>query len=331
MLSIARYENTPEALARFGTAGRHVNDALGRDEPMFGEDPDLWLMIATRGGVPVGRVCAFVNPLLGDEVDAIGLLGWYECVDDFETSCGLLDAACEALAARGCTRVIGPINGDTWHRYRVALPGDEPPFFLDLESPPCHSDQWLDAEFDPIAEYLSAEIAVGSVDTDRIERESAEYRERGVVIRAIDMAKIEQELETIHRIATASFDRNFLYTPISFAQFLELYRPILPVVDPELVELAFDAEGAPVAFCFALPDLLAPAGSRVIAKTAGRVRRDDLRGLGSLMIERVHVNARRRGATSVVHALMHQSNRSRDVLGEHAREIRRYELYGKDL
>jgi hypothetical protein len=290
-------------------------------------DPDLRIVIVARDGAVVGRLCAHVNTLLSYNGATPGLIGWYECADDPEASRALLDAAVRLLKERGCATVIGPINGDTWHRYRVALPSDEPPFFLDLVSEPWHSAQWRDAGFAPIAEYLSTEITVADVDFARIEDGTAMFLEKGVTIRKIDPLLFESELALIHDIACRSFDWNFLYTPITLEEFVALYRPVLPVVRPELVELAFDSAGEPVAFCFALPDLLAPAGSRVIAKTAGKVPRDDLRGLGSHLIERVHCTARALGCTSVIHALMYATNRSRNVLGDIARPIRRYELY----
>ena len=297
-------------------------------DPIHIDDPDRRTIVAERDSIRIGRLCAHINPLLTYRGTTPGLVGWYECADDPEASRGLLDAAVRLLSARGCTTVIGPIDGDTWHRYRVALPSEERGFFLDLQSPPWQAAQWRDSGFAPIAEYLSTEIAVGAVDTGRIEQATEDFTRLGVTIRKIDPRRFESELALIHDIACRSFDGNFLYTPIALEEFIALYRPVLPAVDPELVEIAVDAAGAPVAFCFALPDLMAPAGTRVIAKTAGRIRRHDLRGLGSHLIERVHLTARRMGCSSVIHALMYESNRSRKVLGDVARTIRRYELYG---
>lgn len=296
--------------------------------PMHIDDPALCHIAAEREGTPIGSLCAFVNPQLPP---TLGLIGWYDCADDSEASASLLEAAVEILRARGCTSVTGPVNGDTWHRYRVALPSDSPPFFLDVENPSWYAGQWRSAGFSPVAEYFSTEIPIASVDMARIERDEASYRQQGVTIRPVDPQDFDSELALIHTMALKSFDRNFLYTPISLDEFLEIYRPVLPVVVRELVELAFDAEGAPVAFCFALPDLLAPPGSRVIAKTAGKVGREDLRGLGTHMIERVQLTAGRMGYRSVVHALMHRQNRSGRILEELARPLKSYELYGRTI
>lgn len=323
MLTISHSNPDPVALDRFLT--------IAADGPLHIQDPGLKLLSAERDGAIVGRLCAFINHHLPADPAPPGLIGWYACTDDSEASIALLNSAAEILGDRGCTRVIGPIDGDTWHRYRVALPSNEPPFFLDLQNPAWYAGQWRSAGFSPVAEYFSSEIPVASVDIDRIENDAERYRQQGVTIRPIDATRYESELALIHQIALQSFDRNFLYTPISLADFLSLYRPVLPVVVPDLVELAFAADGEPVAFCFALPDLLAPAGTRVIAKTAGKIRSNNLRGLGTHMIERVVLNAARLGCESVVHALMHRDNRSGRILDDLARPIRSYQLFGREI
>src|SRR5262245_39955865 len=51
----------------------------------------------------------------------------------------ILAAACERLRGQGCTQAIGPMDGNTWERYRLVTErGDEPPFFLEPDNP----DDW---------------------------------------------------------------------------------------------------------------------------------------------------------------------------------------------
>src|SRR6185437_7052476 len=65
-------------------------------------------------------------PLAGHRVGAIGHYG------AAEASTLLLANCCRVLADKGCTIAVGPMDGNTWRRYRLIVErGDEPTFFLE--------------------------------------------------------------------------------------------------------------------------------------------------------------------------------------------------------
>ena len=52
--------------------------------------------------------------------------------DSPEAGAALLTLACARLRELGCSAVLAPMNGDTWHSYRVVLDSDgSPPFALE--------------------------------------------------------------------------------------------------------------------------------------------------------------------------------------------------------
>ncbi|MEZ5869831.1 MAG: hypothetical protein R3D46_15990 [Defluviimonas denitrificans] len=53
-------------------------------------------------------------------------IGDFRC-DDAEAGAALLRQICAELAGRGVTRVLGPMNGDTWHSYRLVIESDGTP------------------------------------------------------------------------------------------------------------------------------------------------------------------------------------------------------------
>jgi GNAT superfamily N-acetyltransferase len=141
-------------------------------------------------------------------------------------------------------------------------------------------------------------------------------------------------LRRIYAVSTISFQGNFLYTPIEEDAFLAQYRPIQSRVQPDLVLLAEQA-GRCVGYVFAIPDLAqAERGERistVIVKTLAVLPGRAYAGLGAWLLAEVHATAARLGFTRAIHALMHQTNRSRNLSAHYARTIRRYTLLARRL
>src|SRR5689334_5449119 len=92
-------------------------------------------------------------PLPGHKVGAIGHYG----AADAEASALLLAKCCRLLAERGCTIAVGPMDGNTWRRYRLIVErGSEPTFFLEPDNPDAWPLWWRDAGFGELAGYYSS-------------------------------------------------------------------------------------------------------------------------------------------------------------------------------
>src|SRR5437660_524545 len=79
-------------------------------------------LAAWHGDEPTAQCSLQVVEGLHGAPGRSGLIGHYEAVDA-EAGTALLRHACQLLAAQGADRVLGPMNGSTWARYRLALPG----------------------------------------------------------------------------------------------------------------------------------------------------------------------------------------------------------------
>jgi len=56
-----------------------------------------------------------------------------------------------SLRAAGCALAAGPVDGDTWHRYRLVTWSDgTPPFSLEPFSPLAAVAAWRGADFTPL-------------------------------------------------------------------------------------------------------------------------------------------------------------------------------------
>lgn len=264
----------------------------------------------------------------------VGLVGHYGA-RDASAAVTLLEHACRELGAHGCTMAIGPMDGSTWRRYRLLTErGSEPAFFLEPDNPDEWPAQFAAAGFAAVATYSSALADDLAAEDPRLAATAKRLEDAGVRIRPLDLAQAEDELRGIHRLSLASFRANYLYTPIGEAEFLDLYRPILPFVRPELVLLA-EWGGALAGFLFAVPDMLqaqrGEALDTVILKSMAVLPERTGVGLGGFLIARAHAAARALGFRRAIHALMHDANRSRIISGRYARVVRRYTLFGRVL
>ena len=264
----------------------------------------------------------------------LGVIGHFAS-DDAGATKEMLDHACRELQQRGCTLAVGPMDGNTWRRYRLLTErGPEPVFFLEPDNP----DEWPHwfsaAGFAPLATYFSSVCNDLSIEDPRIPRITGRLEGEGVRLRSINPDDFTNELRRIYDVSRESFKANFLYTPIGEIEFLAQYEPVRSHVRPELVLLAEQSERV-VGFAFGLPDLAqAERGVNVdtaILKTlAVRPGRAGA-GLGGVLMAHFHRAARQLGFQRVIHALMHESNSSLNLSGRYAKPFRRYMLWARVL
>ncbi len=263
-----------------------------------------------------------------------GIIGHFEAT---ATDAGalLLDYAARRLRALGCTIAIGPMDGNTWCRYRLITGrGQQPTFFLEPDNP----DEWpaafTSAGFHSLAEYYSAEVTDLALTDDRTVRVKSRLSAAGVSIREVHLDSFADDLRRVHKLSLQSFRDNFLYTDISLDEFLAQYLPIQKYILPEFVLLA-EHNGQTVGFAFAVPDLAqAHRGETVdtvILKTLAVAPGRTYAGLGALLLERIHQSASAKGFRRVVHALMHEKNQSLNLSTRTAVPFRRYTLFAKKL
>jgi len=264
----------------------------------------------------------------------VGVIGHYGSGEDDSAAC-LIEEAIRHLGRQSCTVAIGPMDGNTWHRYRfVTESGTEPTFFLEPVNPPQWPFQFQRAGFAPVAEYFSALNSDLARTDERSARHEARLEDRGIVVRTAEGENLEELLGRIYRVSRIAFTHNFLYTEIPEPAFRAQYAKILPHVRPELVLLA-ERHSELVGYLFAIPDLAQAARGSVIdtflIKTVAILPNRELRGLGSVLVARAHEQGLRIGFRRCIHALMHESNISRNISGHFAETMRRYTVYSREI
>ena len=250
-------------------------------------------------------------------------IGGFKC-ESAAAGAKLLSQVGTDLAAAGFGALIGPMDGDTWHRYRVVTETDgSRPYLMEPVSGPHDRDAFLAAGFAAISEYVSGRGAL----VDAIGPEPASIP--GVRAVQWDGTRSEQLINRLFETSGGAFARNRFFKPIERVAFLKLYEPIIPLMDPRHIFFAHGADGTLIGFLFGIPDRLeGDKPQTVILKTYA----SGVRGVAHVLADAFHRGAIELGYTKVIHALMHVDNVSLDRSRRYGASVfRRYALMGRRL
>ncbi|SEW18556.1 hypothetical protein SAMN04488515_1471 [Cognatiyoonia koreensis] len=235
----------------------------------------------------------------------------------------LHQAAGKAISA-GATGLIGPMEGDTWHSYRlVSDQGTTKPFMMEPTSGPHDQQAFADAGFNIISSYFSASVPMSELPGARPHDTDA------FTIETWDGTDPDGLFTQVHDLSCQAFANNPFYKHISLEDFLAMYRPVVPLLKQDLILFARNADGMLTGFLFGIPnyaDGLNPKS--VILKTYASVQK----GAGHWLSYQFYVNAKAMGFDTAIHALMHDDNLSAIRSGLNGADVfRRYALMGKTL
>lgn len=221
-------------------------------------ETEFWLAEGPQGQ-PLGRVAANLSSRLPNT----GFVGFFES-ENFEVAAALVQAALGWLKVRGVTQVYGPVNFNTWLPYRFRIPSKSSPTAQKENSPsfawePIHPPEyplWFsELGFSADAHYHTDGLdGLGGL----LEGTRKDYHrclDAGYTIRAADpSALLQKEVPILYRLSMPSFTDNFLFEPVPYEFFKELYVPLANKADVSLARFACDPAGKEVAFFFNFKD-----------------------------------------------------------------------------
>lgn len=305
-------------------------------------------IIAERDGVPVARLLAR-QPVEGAEDCRFGTLSFFESVDDDQVAGPLLAEGVGWLRDRGVGEVLGPMEGDTWHRYRLNLgPHSEPPFLMEPTNPAYYPRLWEQAGFQPFETYHSLRLEDAAPAADRFASISERTARNGYELQPFDPGRFDEELERLHRLSLIIFSGNRLYTPIGYESFRAMYVPARSLIDPRLVWFARTSGGEDVGFVFAVHDYRAAVDAMrgrdhllaklrfllnkrkadaINVKSMGVVPGHRRSGVGVALVCRVYQQMLAMGYRRANLCLIHDDNPSGRLDAGFGRVLRRYALY----
>ena len=213
----------------------------------------VWL--ASDGGRGVARVVARLSPTLTDDNGRpVGMLGFFEAMNNLDAVRSLFVAAVAWLRAHQAGLIVGPMDGDTWHHYRLNLgPFDMPPFPLEPYNPPFYAALWEAAGFVPLEEYHSKFVRDPAAAAEALEPFQQRVLRQGGELRRLDRKRFTEELRLIYELSLRIFAGNFLYSAIPWPEFQQMYAPFESGLDTDFIWFSRDATGHDVGFVFGYP------------------------------------------------------------------------------
>ncbi|NQS92368.1 MAG: GNAT family N-acetyltransferase [Chloroflexi bacterium] len=305
----------------------------------------------------IGRIAAFVDHLAVDFwQEKIGLFGYYECIQDQEASQMLFEAAADWLREQGMHTIRGPWTFVSEEWGLVVEGFTPPPCIMSPYNPPYYGEQLtafgLGKAKDLLCYYIS-----GKEDyqiPDRILSLTDRVAERyGITVRPVDMSRYEEEVQVFLNLSNSSIIDNWGYSPVTEAEAKTMAKDLKQVIQPKGVLFAEDADGRPIGFAIALPDInvllkglngrLFPFGWLKLLRGIPRLTNYRLFALG--VIPEYHG----RGIDSLIYRALYESLFSPELWMEinyvlednyhmtnaiHkllAKPLRRYRIYQRDL
>ena len=225
------------------------------------------IFLAYRDGVPSARLIARISPELKD-VDGkpVGMIGFFESLENAEAVKLILQQAVAWLKEKGAGEIIGPIDGDTWHRYRFNDgPFDQAPFMMEPYNPPYYCRLWEQSGFAPLPSYFSKYVPDAAKVAEKTEKFCKRVEKGGFSFRNFRLEKFADEIRILYALSCEIFSDNYLYTEISEQDFADMYSGVKGILNPELIWFALDSNGKYSGFVFSFPNY-----SRALAAMKGK-------------------------------------------------------------
>jgi GNAT superfamily N-acetyltransferase len=229
--------------------------------------------IAERDGEPVGRITAQVDEIWDEtQGGSDAMFGFFETVDDPAVAGALLDAATEWAAARGRTRILGPMDFTTNDEVGILIEGYElRPMILENWHPPFYKELLEGHGFGKAMDLLMWELEFGRLKLgesfDPAIHAAAEkaLREEGVVIRNIDKGNLAHEMRLFAPVYNDAWSANWGFVPATDAEIEFHAKTLKQVLDEDWAYIA-EKDGEAIGAALTLPDI-----NEVMAKLGGRL------------------------------------------------------------
>jgi GNAT superfamily N-acetyltransferase len=252
----------PLRIERYAFLSRRLN--------AYFKHADAEYFLARRGGRVVGRVTAQIDDAFNDYHGARwGMFGFLELEDDAEVMGALLEAAEGWLRARGCERMVGPMDFQMNDESGVLIEGfDREPMLRQSWHPPYYQHRCEEAGLRKAIDLLMWELWID--DLGRVLPILPELAERartehGVRIRKMSRRHLRRELDDFARIYNAAWAGNWGFVPYS-KEDLDAYALDLQLVYSRDWFMVAEKDGEAIAMALTFPDI-----NQVMKRMRGRL------------------------------------------------------------
>jgi GNAT superfamily N-acetyltransferase len=252
----------PLKLERHAFLSRKLNPYFKHGEAEY--------FLAWRDGRVVGRVSAQIDHAFNEyHQNRWGMFGFLEMEDDPEVAKALLDAAASWLGARGCDRMVGPMDFSMNEESGVLIEGHErEPLIRQPWHPPYYQRLCEEAGLEKAMDLYSWMLEI-SDRKDMLpilpELDKRAREEHGVKIRKMSRLRLRQEMDRFAEIYNAAWSENWGFVPYS-KQDLDTYTFDMHLAFSRHWFMVAEKDGETIAVAITLPDL-----NQVLKRMKGRL------------------------------------------------------------
>jgi GNAT superfamily N-acetyltransferase len=250
-----------------------VRKRLDQKRNPFFKHAEAQYFLAYRDGRPVGRVSAHIDRSFNAfQQNEWGLFGWFECEEDPEATCALLDAAASWLRGRGRDRMVGPMDFTTNDEIGLLVAGHEhrPIILCPWHHPYYQRLIEQDAGLEKAMDLFMWSLHV----TGREKVHPAIWEaagklesEHGIVCRNFRKRDLHNEVTRFLEVYNAAWENNWAAVPLSEQEVRHYAKDLKPVLDENWAMVAERKDtGEVVGAALTLPDF-----NQVLAKLNGRL------------------------------------------------------------
>lgn len=276
-----------------------VGKQLSENNPFF-KQGDILSFLALNNGNVLGHCSAIID----SRNKNVGIIGFYDVIEDEKISDVLLDCAIKHLRENGCSIIRGPINLTIWHNYRFITKNKRSPDIFDPFSKKYYVDFWLKKGFKVASQYVSAV----RTDFNYVIPHTKQAYDDCIKedYKLMTFRKGSNDLKSTLNMANSIFEDSWNYVPLSFEEFEYLYEDLLKIIDTKFFEIVKDKNNNPVAFCFTIINPY--HNDQIILKTIGVLKDSRNKHIAAALLHHQHLIAQKDGFKEFYYPLIRVGN-----------------------
>lgn len=232
---------------------------LSPEKNPFWKHAEAELFLAVDNGKVVGRIAAIVNHSHNEvHSDRTGFFGFFESINDERTAHALFDAAAGWLREKGMDTMRGPVNPSMNDEAGLLVEGfDDPPQILMTYNPQYYIPVIESYGFTKAKDLYAWRLTPDFL-SPKLERVQSAVREReNIVVRTFRFgpkSAFQEDINILRSIYNTAWAPNWGAVRMTPDEFNALAADLKTIAEKDLVLIA-EADGQPVGFALALPDI----------------------------------------------------------------------------
>ncbi|TAF77110.1 MAG: hypothetical protein EAZ53_02940 [Bacteroidetes bacterium] len=255
------------------------------------------------------------------EEENIYLFGNFEALD-IDSGVGILKYLHSKIKTKNSlATVIGPINGNSWFNYRIALNNFDLLFKNDITNPQYYREIFEKSGYKLAYHYLT------NLQTSFVVTQSKIIPDYSIVY--FNEEELNNRMIEIYDITMQAFYHAPFFSPIPFSVFENQFVKQLKIIDLNLSPFIINSKNE---LCAYSSCHLANNPEEIVVKTMARKNGRQYAGLGRMLSDEIVKKAKQINSSAIFHAFMHIENSSK-CLSEKNKgiTIKEYGLYQCEL